>query len=252
MIDANDAFLKLFECDLEFIKGHTTEQLLIWETHADRQQMLEALRKEKRLRNGEYWFKTAAGNRRLLLLSVEIIEINGQLMSLAMSIDITERRLAQDSLNESLATLRATLDATADGILVVDLKNQIVDFNQQFAELWLHQTAEHPFDTVIMKKGASAQELFRQIRMQTVQSDTGTSLPAADAYDSEQSTFHVLELKDGRTIEQYSQPQRIAGYRRVVSSVFATSLLEEKQRHPSRKHWDYCRPSRMAQPMRLS
>src|SRR5437773_12423787 len=37
---------------------------------------------------------------------------------------------------ESLSLLRATLESTADGVLVVDNLGKISTYNQQFAEMW--------------------------------------------------------------------------------------------------------------------
>src|SRR4029077_5733651 len=37
---------------------------------------------------------------------------------------------------KSLSLLRATLESTADGVLVVDNLGKITTFNQQFAEMW--------------------------------------------------------------------------------------------------------------------
>jgi PAS domain-containing protein len=36
----------------------------------------------------------------------------------------------------NLALLQAALDATAEGILIVDLQGKIASFNRRFAEMW--------------------------------------------------------------------------------------------------------------------
>ena len=45
--------------------------------------------------------------------------------------DVTERRVADLELRTALSLLKATLDATADGILVVSTDGQVVSFNQR-------------------------------------------------------------------------------------------------------------------------
>ena len=50
--------------------------------------------------------------------------------------DITERKQAEKRLTESLSLKRATLESTADGILVVNGQGNVVDFNSKFMELW--------------------------------------------------------------------------------------------------------------------
>ncbi|HYU52268.1 MAG TPA: PAS domain S-box protein, partial [Gemmatimonadaceae bacterium] len=50
--------------------------------------------------------------------------------------DITDRREAQSQASRSLSLLRATLESTADGILVVDLSGKILSFNQKMADMW--------------------------------------------------------------------------------------------------------------------
>jgi PAS domain S-box-containing protein len=51
-------------------------------------------------------------------------------------IDITEPKKARAALEESLSLYRATLESTADGLLVVDLEGQIVSSNRKFREMW--------------------------------------------------------------------------------------------------------------------
>ena len=50
--------------------------------------------------------------------------------------DVTDQKRIETELSETLSLLTATLDSTADGILVVDLEGKITSFNQSFVDLW--------------------------------------------------------------------------------------------------------------------
>ena len=50
--------------------------------------------------------------------------------------DITHLKRAEEDLERSLSLLRATLDSTTDGILVVDKEGKVVNCNRKFMEMW--------------------------------------------------------------------------------------------------------------------
>ncbi|HJQ12882.1 MAG TPA: PAS domain S-box protein [Gemmatimonadaceae bacterium] len=115
--------------------------------------------------------------------------------------DITERRDAQTEVGRTLSLLRATLESTADGILVVDLDGKILSFNQKLADMW-----------------GIPPEIFRAGNDQVAINAALEKLTYPDEFVAkvielyrhpEEASYDVLELKDGRTFERYSQPQRI-------------------------------------------
>src|SRR5689334_6620643 len=55
---------------------------------------------------------------------------------IGVAFDVTEREAVQDELRRSVALLHATIDATADGILVVDANGRMVHFNRRFVDMW--------------------------------------------------------------------------------------------------------------------
>src|ERR1700736_2893245 len=56
--------------------------------------------------------------------------------SLARSFRAARRRPSRESLRTSAAILKAQQEATADGILVVDLDGRVLSYNQRFLDLW--------------------------------------------------------------------------------------------------------------------
>jgi PAS domain S-box-containing protein len=71
-------------------------------------------------------------------LTVSVVRsMNGAPLYLVAFIDdITERRKAQHEASRTFSLLRATLESTADGILVVDVTGKILSFNQKMADMW--------------------------------------------------------------------------------------------------------------------
>ena len=126
----------------------------------------------------------------------------GALLSVVCVVrDITRRKRTGEDLKQSVSLLRATLDATADGILVVDTNGKIVDFNTRFTELW-----QIPEQVLASRDDRQAME-FVLDQMQNPQVFLGTieelyANPAAESFD-------MLEFKDGRVFERYSKAQVI-------------------------------------------
>jgi len=115
--------------------------------------------------------------------------------------DITRRKRTGEDLKQSVSLLRATLDATADGILVVDSNGKIVDFNTRFTELW-----QLPEEILATREDRRALE-FVQDQLQSPRAflETVEELYANPGAES----FDVLEFKDGRVFERYSKAQVI-------------------------------------------
>ena len=112
-----------------------------------------------------------------------------------------ERERAERDLRETLSLLNATFDATADGILVVDLAGHILSFNRKFAELWripdsILETKDAPKTIAfVLEQLADPQGFMNKVRDLYARPDA--------------SSFDVLTFKDGRIFERLSQPQRI-------------------------------------------
>jgi PAS domain S-box-containing protein len=111
------------------------------------------------------------------------------------------RKQAQEQVDKSLSLLRATLDSTADGILVIDNDGRYANYNNRFLELWGLTGSIMQGQTFVLKK----------ILDQVMDPDFIEQEVEAARADPLKEFSGIVELKDGRVFELYSIPQHIAG-----------------------------------------
>jgi diguanylate cyclase (GGDEF)-like protein/PAS domain S-box-containing protein len=124
-------------------------------------------------------------------------------VSIAVTVrDTSHRQKADAGLREATSLLTATLESTADGILVVNAAGQIANFNSHFVTMWDIPkeliTTQHP------------EAVLRFVKAQL--QDPEAFLERIDAVyaDPESESHDVLDFRDGRTFERYSRPQKLA------------------------------------------
>jgi PAS domain S-box-containing protein len=115
--------------------------------------------------------------------------------------DITDRRRAEAELRGTLSLLSATLESTADGILVVDVSGRIVSLNRKFVAMW-----RIPAEIIASRDDDQAIACV----LSQLKDPEAFVAKVRDLYaQPEAESFDVLEFKDGRVFERYSMPQRI-------------------------------------------
>ena len=119
-IDVNERWLAVSGYARAEVIGHTSMELNVWESLAARAKLITPLKERGLVRNLETKFRTKGGDVRILLSSAEMIELGGQPCVLVASSDITERKRAEEALNQLNAELEqrvadrtAALDAKA-------------------------------------------------------------------------------------------------------------------------------------------
>ncbi|GAB4214746.1 MAG: hypothetical protein Fur007_11500 [Rhodoferax sp.] len=161
---------------------------------------------------------------------------NGQSAYLVGLRDLRQQRQTERALEQRVAELRATLDSSADGVLVTDLGGAIRNYNRPFASLWampealLVQRNDAAVLAHMMAQVADA-EGFRQW-LRSLQDDpwleTTQVWALADARVFEcvartqlsrgQPTGRVFAFRD------ITEPLRQQNELRLAAKVFATSL----------------------------
>ena len=129
----------------------------------------------------------------------------------ALRIENQTRLQTERQLQQAVSLLNATLDATADGILVVSTEGKISSCNGKFLEMWNIKCGS--------AIGQRDEDLLAQALPQ-LQDSVEFLTKVKELYSSPEATsFDVLHLKDGRIFERYSQPQRIG--ERAVGRVWS-------------------------------
>ena len=117
--------------------------------------------------------------------------------------DITERKQAEEQLDRSYSVLHATLESTADGLLVVDNAGTITSYNQKFVELW-------GVPNEVLEAG-DGKDLIQSVLEHLENAGDFDEQLNRIAQHPELICDGVLHFLDGRAFEHYSQPQYVGG-----------------------------------------
>jgi len=110
--------------------------------------------------------------------------------------DITQRRSAEDELQLANLLLRTQMEASPDGILIVDANMKIVSFNQRFADMWNLPPAQ-------MTVGADAVVLPSVVALVKDPAAYLARVGYLYGHPGEDSS-EELETTDGRSIDRHS------------------------------------------------
>src|SRR6266576_358912 len=131
-------------------------------------------------------------------------------------------RRVVDSLAGSV--LKATLESTADGILVVDLDGKIVAHNRRFEEIWKLQPALIAGNSDL----SGRRRLIEHVKDQLVNPELFVDGIQERYAEPQSDSFDMLNFKDGRVLERYSIPLRLDG--RSVGRVWSFRDVTARRR----------------------
>jgi PAS domain S-box-containing protein len=169
----------------------------IWKAHWNE------LRQKKHM-NFEGTHKTKDGRIIPVDVSINFLKFEDGEYNFAFVRDISERKRAEDELKKILSLERATLESTADGILVVDGgTGKVTDFNDRFLQLW-------NIPKKVLRSGED-RKLLKHVVPQLKDPKSFLSKVNKLYQHPRKESFDVLEFKDGRIFERYSHPQFVDG-----------------------------------------
>ncbi len=115
-IDVNDTCLNLFGYRREQVIGETTLNLGIWPNPEDRKRLIDTLLEGKAVRNMEMSFVVKSGEKKQILVSSDMIVLNGKRHLLTVGADITERKRMEEALRESEERLALAAEGSSDAL----------------------------------------------------------------------------------------------------------------------------------------
>ena len=116
-IEINDEFLALTGYTRAEVIGQTPLELGLLPQPEQVAEIVEVLKSRRRLQDYELVLKTKSDELKVGMLSVELIEIEGQTFALGVFNDCTDRQQAEAALRESEAINRALIQALPDFLL---------------------------------------------------------------------------------------------------------------------------------------
>ena len=138
---------------------------------------------------------------------------------IAVRTDITERKRYEGELSTSLSMLNATLESTAEGILVVDINGQLTRWNQKFIAQW-------NMPPEFLEGQDRVKGLGHMLAQVAQPEDFAARIKELYAHPDESST-DLIALADGRTFKRNSQPQKIGN--RVLGRVWSFADITDQK-----------------------
>ena len=134
-------------------------------------------------------------------VNVACYEIQGQRVFAALTRNLSGRKEYEDQLAQSVSLMRATLESSGSGILVVNAEGKIATYNNRFLEMWripaelVTQNDDQALLKVVLDQLKEPDNFLKRVQELYEQ-------PEADGYDT-------LYFKDGRVYDRVARPQRL-------------------------------------------
>ncbi len=186
----------------------------------------------------EYECRDSKHRSLILEISGNCVELaGGDRSSILVIRDVTQAKqweaegyLAQQKQAETLSLLQATLESTADGIIVVNQDFNVAVFNQKFIQMWsIPESLLQP---------SQSNERLEFMSEQTRDPEAFIARVKELFYKfPEQEAFDLVEMKNGRVFERYSQPQwkgdkiigRVWSFRDITARQQVEKALSENE-----------------------
>lgn len=157
----------------------------------------------------------------LVKADIELDLKNKPVKALGVTLDITNRKQAEEENLKNISLLKATLESTADGILAIDLNSKVKSYNKRFIEMWdvpvdlLHKGDDSEALKFVLNQLSEPEQFIKKINWLKRN-------PKIESFDK-------VYFKSGKVLERYSIPQIINND--IVGRVWSFRDITEKNNY---------------------
>lgn len=187
------------------------------------------------VRTGQYFevqsqegqYRCAQGELLTVSKSIRLLDHEGAHLLLVQAVQTRNERKAEDALAQTLSQLRATLESTGNGILVIGWQGRIESMNRLFGKMWeiSDDLLDSHDDARILGFVAG-----RVIESALLHARLGAIVDKRETED-------LLHHQDGRVFEVSSRPQylgeqiigRVFGFQDITQRTLAEAALRESR-----------------------
>jgi PAS domain S-box-containing protein len=162
-------------------------------------------------------YRCADGSLLPVRKSVRVLREDGVDSLLVQAKDIRHERQVEDDLAQAMSQLRATLESTGNGILVLDLQGRVASMNRLFAQMW------HIAEDLLVATDSNVVDLLAERVL-----DDDALRQRLTGIVGVGETSDIIKLRDGRVFECKSRPQYLG--ERTIGRVFGFSDITERIR----------------------
>jgi PAS domain S-box-containing protein len=200
-LEVNNAFCEVTGYREEEVIGNRSTDLGLFMEPEQRSRIVERLQETGHEKNMALRVRTKQGAQLHGLFSAAVLELQNRRVMMSQMMDVTAAMQVEEQLREREALLRATLNSTADGILVVGPRGDVLSANSKFQTLWR-------IPDELMSQGND--EKLLDFVLQQLVDPAAFIAGVRRLYDSDEMTLDALRFKDGRLFERYTVPLPMA------------------------------------------
>ncbi|MFW5821544.1 MAG: PAS domain S-box protein, partial [Bacteroidota bacterium] len=141
-LDINSGFTHITGFEREEIIGKTSGEIEIWNDTADREQLIELIKRDKTVRNFEANFRVKNGSVIVGQMSATIINLNNEDIILAITRDVSDIKRAEKEISDSEKTLQLALEGGGLGMWDWNIQTGRVKFSEKRAKMLGYELSE--------------------------------------------------------------------------------------------------------------